>query len=180
MNKILKHLGIITVLVFTFSFSINIFASDSKEESITCSKESDQKCETKEHAASGKDWSHKRQEQVAAIFPEKTKKDGATARPLNIKIKAPSFLEKINGSEVKLSWSTFDKTETFHIQVSKDAGFNNRSMMVIDEKQHKGTELLVNNLEANTKYFWRVAAFDNQHESQFTKSTFVFSAFETK
>lgn len=126
------------------------------------------------------DWSHKRQEQVAAIFPTKQKKDGFNVVPAKVKLAAPKFLEKVSGDSVTLAWNASEGATTYHVQVSRDAGFNNRSMYVVEAKKLAATSLEVKGLEAGVKYFWRVAAVNGNQESTFTKSGFAFSEFEVK
>lgn len=126
------------------------------------------------------DWSHKRQEQVAAIFPTKEKKDGANLAPAKVKLSSPKFLEKVSGDAVTLTWNASEGATTYHVQVSKDAGFNNRSMYVVEDKKLAATSLEVKGLEKGVKYFWRVAAVNGEQESTFTKSGFAFSEFEAK
>jgi len=160
----------------------------------TCTAETDKNCSeghaaTTEHESTGahhgpktaaKDWSHKRQQQVAAILPEKTKAAGQDARPEKVKLVSPKFLAKISGETTKLEWSEVAGAKNYHVQVSKDAGFNNRSMYVAEDKLVTGTTFEVKNLEPGVKYFWRVAAVNPDLESQFTKSAFTFSSFETE
>ena len=126
------------------------------------------------------DWSHKRQEQVAAIFPEKKSDQTKSAHLAKVKLESPKFLAKVSGDSVKLEWAASEGAKTYHVQVSKDAGFNNRSMYVAEDKFVTGTSFEVKGLEAGVKYFWRVAASNNEQESMFTKSAFAFSEFEVK
>ncbi|MCM2353909.1 MAG: fibronectin type III domain-containing protein [Pseudobdellovibrio sp.] len=126
------------------------------------------------------DWSHKRQEQVAAIFPEKQTDAVKRAVPAKVKLESPKFLAKVSGEAVKLEWAASEGAKTYHVQVSKDAGFNNRSMYVAEDKFVAGTSFEVKGLEAGVKYFWRVAASNSDQESMFTKSAFAFSEFEVK
>lgn len=126
------------------------------------------------------DWSHKRHEQVRAIFPPKTKKEGADTVPSKVKIISPKFLSTVSGETVKLEWSAAEGATTYHIQVSKDAGFNNRSMYIAEDKRLAATSFEVKGLEAGVKYFWRVAAVNEGQESMYTKSAFTFSEFEAK
>lgn len=126
------------------------------------------------------DWSHKRHEQVTAIFPPKKRTDGANVVPAKVKLASPKFLQTVSGDTVKLEWNASEGAQWYHIQVSKDAGFNNRSMYVVEDKKLAATTLEVKGLEAGTKYFWRVAAVNGNQESMYTKSPFVFSEFEVK
>lgn len=182
----MKMISAITVIFL----ALTTFANESE----TCKANShDANCTQKkeghdDHGAAGahgghkaaKDWTDKRVEQVSQILvqPEadKTKAD----RPAKVKLTTPNFLAKIDGTTTKLSWAKSDLAQSYHVQVSKDAGFNNRSMMIVDAKNVSDTSYEVTNLEPNTKYFWRVAAFNGDMATQFTKSTFTSSAFSTK
>lgn len=157
------------------------------QETEVCKPDENKKCDTAHEATvhnghgktSSKDWSHKRETQVAAIMPEKQKDAAQSNRPAAVKLVSPQFLAQIAGNSAKLEWTADSKAKFYHIQVSKDAGFNNRSMYVADEKWVQGTSFEVTNLEPGKKYFWRVAAVNNENDSMFTKSLFVSSAFET-
>lgn len=126
-----------------------------------------------------KDWSHTRHKQVGKIFPELTKNIEATAKPADVKLTSPKFLSKVSGPTVKLEWAEAANATNYHVQISKDAGFNNRSMYVTEDKWVSGTSFDVSNLEPGVKYFWRVAAVNKKNDSQYTKSVFTSSAFET-
>ncbi len=178
--------------IFSIVFLISglLFANEAstaaKETDVTCKSTETKKCD--EAAAShethgsqsSKDWSHKREEQVASILPEKQADKKLANRPEKVKLVSPKFLANISGTTAKLEWAEVSGANFYHVQVSKDAGFNNRSMYVADEKWVKGTSFEVANLEAGHKYFWRVAAVNNENDSMFTKSLFASSAFETK
>jgi len=126
------------------------------------------------------DWSHTRHKQVTAIFPTKEKKAGTDVVPAKVKLSAPKFLALVTGDTVTLEWAPSQGATTYHIQVSKDAGFNNRSMYVIEDKKLASTSLEVKGLETGVKYFWRVAAVNGAQESTYTKSPFSFSEFQVK
>ena len=126
------------------------------------------------------DWSHTRHKQVTAIFPPIEKKAGADVVPAKVKLTSPKFLAAVSGDTVTLEWTASEGATTYHVQVSKDAGFNNRSMYVVEDKKLAATSLEVKGLEAGVKYFWRVAAVNGAQESTYTKSGFAFSEFEVK
>ena len=127
-----------------------------------------------------KDWTEKRLEQVAAVLPQPLQDKSKSDKPSMVKITSPKFLSMINGTDVKLEWTPSDNVKVYHIQVSKDAGFNNRSMYVANENAVVETSFEVKNLEPNTKYFWRVAAYNGDLKPGYTKSLFTSSAFATK
>ncbi len=129
---------------------------------------------------SGKDWTHKRLEQVAAVIPQPVQNAALATTPKTVKLSSPTFLKQIEGSEAKLEWSASENAKVYHLQVSKDAGFNNRSMYIVNENNLTATNFEVKNLEPNTKYFWRVAAANSEMKPTHSKSNFVSSAFSTK
>ncbi|MES2802198.1 MAG: fibronectin type III domain-containing protein [Bdellovibrionota bacterium] len=188
--KILVALG---AFLLVLGFNLKSVAA-APADATSCSKEDAGKdCAEGDHAKAGHDahgakqgyganvdWSHKRQEQVAAIFPPKEKKAGASAVPAKVKLSSPKFLAQVSGDSVTLEWNASEGATTYHVQVSKDAGFNNRSMYVVEDKKLAATSLEVKGLEAGVKYFWRVAAVNGDQESTFTKSGFAFSEFDVK
>ncbi|MFN3455263.1 MAG: fibronectin type III domain-containing protein [Pseudobdellovibrio sp.] len=186
----MKYIGAFLVFILALSINLKSVAADSHAtDAVTCSAESkDTTCEDKTAGhhdsshGSSKDWSHKRHEQVRAILPNKEKQDGTTNVPSKVKLTSPKFLSVVAPAAVKLEWSEVKGATNYHIQVSKDAGFNNRSMYVVEDKNVQGTSFEVKDLEAGVKYFWRVAAVNNSETQtqEFTKSLFSSSAFETK
>lgn len=194
----MKILVALAALLLVLGFNLKSVAEEAHkaDTAVSCSKEeADKDCAAEGHAAEashgtahGKkagyganyDWSHKRQEQVAAIFPEKKMNATKKAVPAKVKLTSPKFLEKVSSDTVKLEWSASEGAKNYHVQVSRDAGFNNRSMYVAEDKFVTGTSFEVKGLEAGVKYFWRVAATNNDQESMFTKSGFAFSEFEVK
>ena len=169
------------VAVSTLFLSLNSFSGEHKTDvAEVCTPSEHQKCDDKkktkghasatEHESAGKDWTHKRQEQVAHVFPEHEMNKAAVMRPEKVQLTSPAFLAKIAGTTVKLEWTAAGRAQSYHIQVSKDAGFNNRSMYVAEDKFVSGTTLEVGNLEPGIKYFWRVAAYNKNQESSYTKS----------
>jgi Fibronectin type III domain len=137
---------------------------------------------TDAHAKKGKnkDWTHTRLEQVAEVLPQPIQDKSKTDKPEVVKLTSPKFLSKIDGATVKLEWTKSENAKVYHIQVSKDAGFNNRSMYVVNNNAVADTSFEVKDLEPNTKYFWRVAAFNNDMKESYTKSNFTSSSFTTK
>ena len=198
----MKYIGALVVFILALSLNLKSVAEEASAvdsatiDSATCSKESPdclktEKVENKssemkhegheagaEHAE--KDWSHLRHEQISAIFPQKMKNPAVVVRPDKVKLSSPKFLSKISGNTAKLEWTAAQGAKTYHVQVSPDAGFNNRSVYVLDNKEVAGTSVEVTNLEPGKKYFWRVAAVNEDQASMYTKSVFVSSAFETE
>lgn len=170
----MKFLVAIAAFLFVLGFNLNSVAEEGHG------------ADAADHAgkkpgyAANYDWSHKRHKQITAIFPPKEKTEGAATVPAKVKIVSPKFLSAVSGDTVKLEWTASEGATTYHVQVSKDAGFNNRSMYVAEDKRLAATSLEVKGLEAGVKYFWRVAAVNEGQESQFTKSAFTFSEFDAK
>lgn len=127
-----------------------------------------------------KDWTHKRLEQVASVLPQPTADNTQADRPAKVSLLSPKFLLQTSESEIKLEWTKSTKAKNYHLQISKDAGFNNRSMYVVNEKMLTDTNFIVKNLEPNTKYFWRVAAYNGDLKLGDVKSNFTSSVFSTK
>ncbi len=175
----MKYLSALAVFFLVLGFNVVSVAGDGAHDGAAeVTHDSDSNSHGKK-SGPNKDWSHKRQEQVGQIFPEKTKNVEATAKPSGVKLTSPQFLSKISGSSVKLEWAEATNATNYHVQISKDAGFNNRSMYLAEDKWVDGTSFDVANLEPGVKYFWRVAAVNKKNDSQYTKSVFTSSAFET-
>jgi Fibronectin type III domain len=184
-NYIVFASFILCAIAFT---TANASQESTTSHSTTCSAESTEKCEpnnghaakTDAHHSSGKDWTHKRLEQVAAVMPQPQQDPTFMQKPKTVKLISPKFLNQIAGTETKLEWSASENAEFYHVQVSQDAGFNNRSMYVANEYKVTGTTFELKNLQPNTKYFWRVAGYNTQLKPSHSKSNFVVSEFSTK
>ncbi len=172
----MKYLSALAVFFLVLGFNVISVAGDGAHDGDAVEETHDS--HGKKHSPN-KDWSHKRQEQVGKIFPELTKNADASTKPSDVKLTSPQFLSKVSGALVKLEWTEAQNAVNYHVQVSKDAGFNNRSMYAAEDKWVKGTSFEVTNLEPGVKYFWRVAAVNKDKDSQYTKSLFTSSAFET-
>lgn len=146
----------------------------------TCMPTAEAPCEHTSTKSYNKDWTNKRVEQVEHVLPQPTQNKAKIATPAAVKIVSPKFLSTINGSNVKLEWTPSENAKVYHLQVSKDAGFNNRSMYVVNNQALTDTSFEVSGLEPNTKYFWRVAAQNNELKESYTKSRFTASSFTTK
>jgi hypothetical protein len=187
----MKYFLALSVFILGLSLGVKSTANEehaaapAHQDSEVCKPEENAKCDQKHTAGThdskkSKDWTHKRLEQVAAIMPQPVKNPEQADRPSPVKLVSPKFLSSVSGTAAKLQWTDSSRAKAYHIQVSKDAGFNNRSMYVADEKWVKDTTFDVSNLEPGQKYFWRVAAVNDENDSMFTKSLFVSSAFEVK
>jgi hypothetical protein len=174
-------------LIVTVNFAIANEPEHKAASETMCSTEKDAKCDDKSHAneahapkSKNKDWTHKRLEQVAAVLPQPVADQSKADKPTVVKLTSPKFLSTVTGTDVKLEWTKSDNAKVYHIQVSRDAGFNNRQMYVANNNAVVETSFEVKNLEPNTKYFWRVAASNNDMKEGYTKSNFTSSAFTTK
>jgi hypothetical protein len=182
----MKNIYFIVVFLTVAILSQSAFSEENGAEAVAeaCTAGDQKNCNdphamASSHEEQGKDWSHKRQEQVAQIYPQLGINKAAVLRPEKVQLTAPAFLAKISGGSVTLKWSEAAGAQNYHVQVSKDAGFNNRSMYVAEEKFVSGTSFEVKNLEAGQKYFWRVASYNRDQESMYTKSPFASSVFQT-
>ena len=160
-------------------------AHKAADASVCTADNKDAKCDdhaTGTHAkkSKNKDWTHTRLEQVEHVLPQPVEDKTKVNKPTVVKLTSPKFLSTVAGTDVKLEWTKSDNAKVYHIQVSKDAGFNNRSMYVANNNAVADTSFEVKNLEPNTKYFWRVAAQNNDMKDGYTKSNFTSSAFTTK
>lgn len=174
-------------LVLTINFAQASEPAHQAADATMCSSEKDTNCDDKAHAndthakkGKNKDWTHKRLEQVAAVLPQPVDDKSKADKPSVVKLTSPKFLSTINGTDVKLEWTKADSAKVYHVQVSRDAGFNNRAMYVANNNNVTETFFEVKNLEPDTKYFWRVAASNNEMKDGYTKSNFTSSAFTTK
>lgn len=174
-------------LALTLNFAVANETEKKTADATMCSAENDAHCNdklhtTEAHAKKGKnkDWTEKRLEQVAAVLPQPVQDKSKTDKPSMVKLTSPKFLSTISGTDVKLEWTPSDNVKVYHIQVSKDAGFNNRSLYVLNNNAVVETSFEVKNLEPNTKYFWRVAAYNGELKPGYTKSLFASSVFTTK
>lgn len=175
-------------LALTINFAQAAEPAHKAADASACSADNkDAKCDDKAHAADthtskskNKDWTHKRLEQVAEVLPQPVQDKSKSDKPSMVKITSPKFLSTVNGTDVKLEWTKSDNAKVYHVQVSSDAGFNNRSQYVANNNAVADTSFEVKNLEPNTKYFWRVAAYNGEMKPGYTKSNFTSSAFTTK
>lgn len=173
-------------LALTINFAQAADSAHKATDASVCTADNkDAKCDdhatdTHSKKSKNKDWTHKRLEQVAAVLPQPVEDKSKSDTPSVVKLIAPKFLSTISGTDVKLEWTKSENAKVYHVQVSRDAGFNNRSMYVANNNAVTETSFEVKNLEPNTKYFWRVAASNSEMKEGFTKSNFTSSAFTTK
>lgn len=111
--------------------------------------------------------------EMNSLFPEKQPIAKLAIRPAIVELMAPKFLSKVSGS-AKLQWKEAKGANAYHIQVATDPNFK---WLVAEEHLLKTTSFEFSKSEAGKKYFWRVAAYNSENESSFTKSNFTSSVF---
>lgn len=111
-----------------------------------------------------------------SLFPTKMPNPEMKVRPSVVEIKSPSFLSSVGAGPVKLEWNEAKGATNYHLQVATDPNFK---WLVVNEKFVKETNYNFS-ADAGKRYFWRVASYNGDNTSMFTKSNFVNSAFNTK
>ncbi len=111
-----------------------------------------------------------------SLFPEKQKIAKLATRPSTIELTAPKFLSKISGA-AKLQWKEANGANAYHVQVATDPNFK---WLVAEDHFVKTNSFEFNKTEAGHKYFWRVAAFNTDNDSSYSKSNFSSSVFLAK
>lgn len=115
--------------------------------------------------------------EMNSLFPQKQKDAGFSVPPSVVKLTSPKFLAKVSGATAKLEWAAATGATSYHVQVATDPNFK---WLVANELWVKTTSFEATQLEADKKYYWRVAAVKGENDSMFTKSLFVNSAFATQ
>lgn len=90
----------------------------------------------------------------------------------------PILASPVNGNRelgltATLTWSGDSNSERYVIQVSKDSSFNSNIVLLLSE--YKSTQLSFKNIAPGEKYFWRVKAFGQVSESEYS-SVFSFQS----
>jgi hypothetical protein len=87
-------------------------------------------------------------------------------------LKAPKDLSTVSYAlPVTFEWTQGGLFQSFHVQVAKDAEFNN---LVVDEQNITGFKYVMETVEPMTTYFWRVCT--NNYESVSDWATASFTA----
>jgi hypothetical protein len=115
-------------------------------------------------------------EKMNSLFPTKQANPVMRERPSVVEVKSPAFLTTVGAGEVKLEWSPSTNATAYHLQVATDPNFK---WLVVNDKQVKETSYTLKT-EAGKRYYWRVAGFNGEKNSMYTKSNFVSSAFNVK
>lgn len=138
---------------------------------------SEPKAEKGAHQNSQADHKEKLGQTMNSLFPQKQKDAGFSTSPAVVKLTAPKFMAKITGPSTKLEWAAVDGASGYHVQVATDPNFK---WLVANDAFVKVNSFDATQLEADTKYYWRVAAVKGENDSMFTKSLFVNSVFSTQ
>ncbi|MBC7420862.1 MAG: fibronectin type III domain-containing protein [Bdellovibrio sp.] len=166
---------------FVFFLALGFTAKSVASAPEVCSAEKTENCTSTEkdhteHTGPAVDHHAKLSKEMNSLFPEKQKNPTVTARPATVKLTSPKFLASISEPTAKLEWSAADGATSYHVQVATDPNFK---WLVANDYKVKTTSFEIANLEADHKYFWRVASIKDENEVMFTKSLFVSSVFST-
>jgi hypothetical protein len=167
-----------TIFILTIALSTIATAESSHNAAAAaselCKGESTAKCAeatthkpkaTKDHSA-----------EMNSLFPEKEQNINVSTRPSVVEITAPAFLSTISGS-AQLKWKPALGANAYHVQIATDPNFK---WLVANDHFVKTTNYDFTAKETGKKYFWRVAAFNTDNDSMFTKSNFSSSVFTIK
>lgn len=156
-------------IVFFITLSLTLQSTASEHEAACSATSGTKKCDPESH--------HKDPTATMnSLFPEKQQLSKLTDLPTIVELRSPKFLSKLSGP-AKLEWKAATGANAYHIQIATDPNFK---WLVTDEHFVKTTSFEFTKTTAGTRYFWRVAAFNTDNESMFTKSNFASSAFVTK
>jgi hypothetical protein len=83
---------------------------------------------------------------------------------------APESEETVNEAlPVALDWTPRGFVNTYHLQVSKDAEF---STLVVDDPNLTETPYILDTVEADTTYYWRVGTTNDAGASEWSQASF--------
>jgi|GEM_PF-3621951 len=156
---------LIAAFIFIITLGFSLYSTASQPDSKCSVTNEAPACAPKDHTIT-----------MNSLFPEKQPLTKLTTRPTRVVLSSPKFLAKVTGA-VKLEWTGVPGANTYHVQIATDPNFK---WLVADEHFIKETSFEFAKTEARNKYFWRVAAFNTDNESMFTKSIFVDSIFITQ
>lgn len=111
----------------------------------------------------------------AVLYPEHVANPSMSTPPAKVTLVEPTYMQKVNADSVTLKWNAVDGAESYIVQVATDPNFK---WLVKEENLYTKTELSVSNLEANTHYFWRVAAVKSSNIAGTTKGPFAVNTFQ--
>lgn len=165
----------VAAFVFFLTLGLTTKTIASEPEAAACKAESTEKCaDTATGHAKGGHKDHSAE--MNSLFPEKQQNPKLSSRPGVVEITAPKFLSKVNGP-AKLEWKEARGANTYHVQVATDPNFK---WLVAEDHFVKTNSFGFEKAEAGRKYFWRVAAYNTDNDSTFTKSNFTSSVFIAK
>jgi hypothetical protein len=166
---------LIAAFVFFLTLSLTTKTIASEPEAATCTPEA--KCDDKAAAKQKKAQHYENlSKKMNSLFPEKQQNAKLSTRPSVVELTAPKFLSKVAGT-AKLAWKEARGANTYHVQVATDPNFK---WVVAEDHFVKSNTFEFSKAEAGLKYFWRVAAYNSDNDSMFTKSNFTSSVFIAK
>lgn len=169
----MKFLVVILTFVLTLGLSAETIANESEA---LCTGQDTTKCTQAAEAHQAKSGHKDQTSEMNSLFPEKQKIGKVTLTPSSVELTSPKFLAKISG-DVKLEWKESRGANTYHVQIATDPNFK---WIVSEDHFVKTNSFTLPKTEAGKKYFWRVAAFNTDNDSMFTKSLFSSSVFVAK
>lgn len=174
----MKFLLAFFVFFLTLGLTTKTIAAESKKDAATCTAESTQQCG---HEAGAAKHEEQKEEATAkrmnSLFPTKQALKNQTQRPVETELKSPAFLSKQAAGNIELKWKDVAGADTYHLQVATDPNFK---WLLVDNHFVKGTSFNFDKAEAGHRYYWRVASFNTQMDSMYSKSLFVSSVFDVK
>lgn len=171
----MKLLLAVGIFMITLALTIQSTAS-TPDTACSAHNANDAKCLAEQNAHGAKAEHHDPSAKMNSLFPEKHPIEKMAIQPSSVELTAPKFLSKVNGS-AKLQWKESKGANAYHIQVATDPNFK---WLVAEEHLLRATSFEFTKIEAGKKYFWRVAAYNSENESSFTKSNFTSSTFVTQ
>jgi hypothetical protein len=179
----MKFLLAFFVFFLTLGLTTQTIASESKKADAACTAETATQpgsgC-APAASTSASDYEHKEEANAArmeSLFPTKQALKDQTQRPVVTELKSPAFLSKQSAGNVELQWKNVAGADTYHLQVATDPNFK---WLLVDDHFVKGTSFNFDKAETGHRYYWRVASFNTQMDSMFSKSLFVSSVFDVK
>jgi len=99
-------------------------------------------------------------------------------------LKRPAHNTTVNPVGIRLEWEPNPTAEFYLLQVSTSSDFSNTSNYIINKSGLTDTFFIIENLDSNKIYFWRVRAYNRKtydyHSSTFTLKTSAFTQTPSK
>ena len=181
----MKLLTSILTFVSLFSLSTNLMAakpnldekcSDKAEAAATCNESKAGTGHGDHKNLSPEEKKKHHGEVLNSLFPELKADRGMVQVPTKVNLTSPSFLATV-GTQAELKWEESFGGLEYHLQIATDPNFK---WLVVNEKFYKNTSYEFTAPEAGKKYYWRVAGFNKNNTSSYTKGPFASSAFVVK